>query len=397
MRSGVKVYCAERRGWVAVWWVFGAVALLMLTGDVYGDETAELFAGPSWERLADMPVAVAAPGVSVVGRRAVVTGGVLLGGGAGDAVQVFDLDGLTWSLGGALVTGRYQHGQVTLRDGRVLVVGGRSRVPGHDGESLKGCELIDLDAGEGLGVSVAVGDLPMPMRSPTVHLLGDGRVAAVGNHVVAVFDPVGLTWTIGSTLQQARREHASVLLGDGALLVAGGIGRWTFERVDLERGTSILMEARLPTALDDLAMVRLPDGRLWVIGGQRLDGETTDQTWVLTVGVDGESSLVDGPRLGVADGVADHVVISTPDGIVVAGGESQRGRVDTELADAFWLDPGRLTVRRLPKLEIAHDDAAGVSDGGWAIMFGGQVKASFLGKKVPTPIRAVHRIRLDGE
>ncbi len=361
--------------------------LLAVSAQVHAEIFDEVV---TWESLPDMPIAVAAPAVSVRGREAVLTGGVLLGGGATGVVQVLDLDELTWSQPASLNVARYQHAQITLMDGRVLVVGGRARRPGHYSLPLSGCELIDLET----KTSAPTGDLPMPMQSPTLHALPGGEVAAVGNHIVAVYDPVAGTWAVGSPLKHPRREHASVLLDDGTILVAGGIGRSSFERVDLQTAESGLMKARLPGTLDDLAAVRLSGDRIWLIGGQGLDGQTTDQTWVLSVGEGSEGTLVPGPALGLENGLADHVVVQTPRGLVVTGGESQRRGVDTELADAFWLDPAMLTVRRLPKTRIAHDDAAGVSDGGWAIVFGGQVKESFLGAKVPTPIRAVHRIKL---
>ena len=375
-----------------------ALLLIVLMGFVgVGSVFAELettdTVGPSWERLPDMPIATAAPAVSVQGRRAVVSGGVVLGSGASVAVQVLDLDGLTWSLPTMLNTPRYQHGQITLNDGRILIVGGRTRLPAATPQATRSCELISAD----LAASEPTADLPVPMRSPTLHLLNDGRVAAVGMLVTAVFDPEQAAWTIAAPLRQVRREHASVMLKDGTILVGGGIGRSTFERVDLVEGKSRELRARLPIGRDDLAMVPLPDGRVWIIGGQAIDGQTTDQTWLLTLddeksGV--KSRLEDGPALGLAGGVADHVVIQTPNGVVVVGGESQNGRHDTELADAFWLDPERLTVRRLPATQIAHDDAAGFLDGDWAVVLGGQVKAPFLGVPVPTPIRAVHRIKL---
>lgn len=346
--------------------------------------------GPAWERLGDMPIAVAAPAVSVAERRAVVTGGVVLGSGTSTAVQVLDLDEMVWSLPIVLNTARYQHGQVTLDDGRVLVVGGRTRLPAARPVATVSCELISAD----LTACEPTGELPMPMRSPTLHKLGDGRVAAVGGHVVAVFDPEEAAWDVAVPLKFARNEHTSLVLADGTILIGGGIGRSGFVRVDLARGEAEILEARLPTALDDLAMVRLEDGRVWVIGGQGIDGETTDRTWVLTLDDENGSRIEDGPVLGLAGGVADHVVLETPSGIVVSGGESQNGRHDTELADAFWLDPRALTVRRLPATEIAHDDAAGFVDGDWAVVLGGQVKAPFLGVPVPTPIRAVHRIML---
>lgn len=351
--------------------------------------------GPRWERLPDMPVAAAAPAVSVSGRRAVVTGGVVLGGGATSAVQVLDLDGLSWTLSAALNTPRYQHAQVTLDDGRILVAGGRTRLPGLQPEATRSCELIAADLSE----VKRTADLPVPMRSPTMHLMPDGRVAAVDLQVLAVFDPKDESWSVAAPLLQPRREHASLLLADGTILIAGGIGQATFERVDLAQGQSRVLAARLPRAIDDLEMVELPGGRVWVIGGQSMDGQTTDQTWVLTLdGAEEDASrLKSGPALGLPGGVADHVVVVTPGGIVVSGGESQNDMHDTELADSFWLDPVTLTVRRLPATAIAHDDAAGFRDGDWAVILGGQVKTSFLGAEVPTPVRAVERVGVGGE
>ena len=347
-----------------------------------------------WESLPEMPIAVAAPAASVTGRKAVLTGGMLLGGGASKAVQVMDLDTFEWTEPVQLNTARYQHAQVTLPDGRVLVAGGRSsRIPGQVREAIKGCELIDLMK----NTCTPTGDLPMPMHSPTLHLLADGRVVAAGGHAVAIYDPGEGAWTTVAPLSFIRREHESLILDDGTLLIIGGIRAWTIKRVDLTTGEVTKMKAYLPTGIDDHAVVPLPDGRVWIIGGQGMDGATVDQTWLLTVGDGAQSSLADGPRLGIETGMADHVLIQTPHGVVISGGESQQGRVDTELADAFWLDPATLGVRRLPNTAIAHDDAAGLNDGPWAIVFGGQVKASFLGVKVPTPVRAVHRIRLDSD
>jgi len=337
-----------------------------------------------------MPIAVAAPALSLQGRRAVVTGGVVLGGSASGAVQVMDLDGLAWTQPTALNTPRYQHAQVTLKDGRILILGGRTHRLGQRSQSLAGCEIIAADFSQ----TTPTGDLPMPMRSPTAHRLPDGRVLAVGNRVAALFDPMTELWQPVTPLSHPRNEHASVLLTDGTVLVGGGIGQSTFERIDLDKQVSVQMGTRLPMTLDDLAMAMLPDGRIWVIGGQSIGGMTTDQTWLLTIGPGGESSLTAGPRLGLAAGMADHVAVATANGIVVAGGESQQGRVDTELKDAFWLDPIGLTVRALPATGIAHDDAVGFSDGAFAYVLGGQVGGSFLGLKVPTPVRAVHRITL---
>ncbi len=347
----------------------------------------------TWERLPDMPVAVAAPALSLQGRNAVVTGGVVLGSGSTKAVQVLDLDTMTWRVSTALVHARYQHAQITLQDGRILIVGGRKREPATGPVTTASCELISAD----LTSCELTAELPIISRTPTLHMLGDGRVVSVGVHIVAIFDPENETWETQMPLRQRRSGHTSVMLDDGTILVAGGVNNATFERVDLQAGESTMLRVRLPMALDDLAMVKLPDGRLWVIGGQSSTGETTDRSWLLSLDPDAGDRLVEGPALGLAGGMADHLAIPTPGGIVVVGGESQHAGRDTELTDAFRLNPRTLTVTRLPDTPIAHDDAAGFLDGRSAVVLGGQVKASFLGMPVPTPIRAVHRITLDSE
>lgn len=392
MTTDVTNRRSRSRGLISVCRVVGVLCVCVLAVGVRADDSAEAASGPQWESLPEMPVAVAAPAACVTGRKAVLTGGMTLGGGASTAVQVMDLDTFEWSEPLLMHTARYQHAQITLQDGRVLVAGGRgSRIPGKMHEAIKTCELIDLEA----NTSTPTGELPMPMHSPTLHLLDDGRVVAAGGHAVAIYDPDERVWTTIAPLNFVRREHESVILPDGTLLIIGGIRAWTIKRVDLTTGEVTQMRASLPTGIDDHAVVPLPDGRVWIIGGQGMDGSTLDQTWLLTVGEGKASRLEVGPKIGVETGMADHVLIRTPHGVVISGGESQQGRIDTELADAFRLDPATLTVRRLPSTPLAHDDAAGLADGPWAIVFGGQLKESFLGVKVPTPVRAVHRIRLD--
>ena len=224
-------------------------------------------------------MAVAKPAVSLHRRRAVVTGGVMLGSGASTAVQVLDLDAMTWRVSAHLVHGRYEHAQITLKDGRILIVGGRLREPATGPVTTASCELISAD----LKTSTLTAELPMIIRTPTLHMLADGRVVAVGMLIAAVFDPETETWATLTPLKRRRSGHASVMLDDGTILIAGGVNQATFERLNPKTGTSELLNVRLPTGIDDLAMVKLPDGRLWVIGGQEMTGETTDRTWLLTL------------------------------------------------------------------------------------------------------------------
>ena len=328
-----------------------------------------------------MPVATAAPAASVTGNKAVVSGGVVLGSGATTTIQTLDLDTLKWSLPLSLNTARYQHGQITLQDGRILIVGGRTRLPAAQPNPTASCELISAD----LTQCQPTADLPQPSQSPTLHLLDDGRVVAVTVLLVCIYDPATETWQPLCPLHQPRRGQDSIMLRDGTLLIAGGIGRTTFERVDLKAGESTLLDVRLPLSLDDLAVAQLPDGRIWIIGGQSVDGHTTDKTWLLTLNDEAGHKIEDGPALGLPEGVADHLLFKINDGYLLVGGESENHMHDTELAEALWLDPVALTVTVLPSTEIAHDDAAGFVYNNAAYVLGGQVKTPFLGVPRPHP------------
>ena len=113
-------------------------------------------------------------------QRIIVTGGVSLAGKISDAVQVLDItppaEPTAWQLAARLRHARFGHAQVTLRDGSVLVVGGQPRLFARPAEVLASCELIAPDGSE---VTPAA-DLPVAMRTPTLHPLPDGRVLAVG-------------------------------------------------------------------------------------------------------------------------------------------------------------------------------------------------------------------------
>lgn len=380
------------------WWRRGAgagttAALTLLIWTTANGGGADPQAGPAWQRLADMPLAVIEPAASVAGRRLVVTGGVCLDGSASTSVQVLDLDRMRWSRPTKLTTPRYGHKQVTLPGGRVLVGGGRGREAGAAPSALESCELIEAD----LARSTPTAPLPTSMATPTMHQLPDGRVIAIGDSLAAVFDPASETWTSTTKLREFRREHASVLLASGAVLVGGGIGKSSFEQIDPGLGKTRRLTVTLPMPLDDLAMVQLPDGRVWVLGGQQVGGDTVDRTWILEPKAVDDSAawgLVEGPALGVPGGIADHIVIKTSGSIVLAGGESQVSHRDSELAVALWLDPGTLAVHRLPDMDVPHDDAAGVVVGDTVIVLGGQATMTWMGIQVPTPVRAVHRLDL---
>lgn len=347
-----------------------------------------------WEQLPELPMGVVAPAASVSGDMLVVTGGLTLTGGATDLVQVMDLPTRAWVRAFHLKQARYNHAQVTLDDGRILVVGGRKHEAAGGMPPLASCELIDPVRGV-----TAAADLPRRNWSPTLTKLDDGRVVAAGGDSACVYDPATGTWSEAMLLHQRRVAHAAVLVRPDKVLLAGGTGMRSFERIDVSRmRIEYDMAVALPFNVDDLKAHLLPDGRVWVIGGQMIGGDTIDHTWLVTLDAAGDPSAVEaGPPLGIAEGMADHVLVATRWGLVAAGGESEHEHQDIELRDAVLLDERTLAVTRLPDLSVAHDDAAAVAWNGTVIVLGGHTRGSVLGVSVPTPVRAVEMLVEDRE
>ncbi len=349
----------------------------------------------TWKRLADMPQGVVEPSATVSGSQLVVSGGLNLGGGAVDLVQIMDLNQLQWTRTLHLQRPRYNHGQITLADGRILIVGGWIRRVEGNRHELDSCELIDPAAGT---VSAAA-NLPRTIPTPTLHLLDDGRVVAIGAQIATVYDPQQNTWSGPIEMKRNRLSHRSVLIGPRRVLVIGGTGMQTLEVIDVEKMQATYYDRpRLPFPLDDMNCWLLDDGRVWVIGGQMLNGRTVDQTWLITLRNGAPVQVAAGPSLDLPGGMADHVLAPTRQGLVIAGGESQAdlSNNDTELTCALLLDPVTLSVRRLPDMSVAHDDAAAVAWQGRIIILGGEAQGSVLGLSVPTPVRVVEMLEESG-
>lgn len=230
--------------------------------------------GTEWVRSGDLTVARSAPAGAVLD-----DGRVLVAGGfyvdlprSGrmrvlDSAELYDPAAGIWTRTGPLQVPRQGATAVTLADGRVLLVGGTSDATesgGHD--VVATAEIFDPDAQEwapagdlpefgalvalrdggalivrdggpgfrldpGTGVWTETGTMVSTAYGRMVVALADGRVMAAGGRLdddpersadAEIYDPATDRWEAAAAMP-APRQGSAVLLGDGTVLVAGGI------------------------------------------------------------------------------------------------------------------------------------------------------------------------------
>jgi len=124
------------------------------------------------------------------------------------------------------------------------------------------------------------GELAIARGRHTANLLGDGRVLVTGGVVedpsnsvtdtAELYDPASGTWTNTGNMTQRRQYHTATTLADGTVLVAGGFGPDdTLANAELYQPSS---EVFVPTGSMTTPRTRhtatlLPDGRVLVAGG----------------------------------------------------------------------------------------------------------------------------------
>jgi hypothetical protein len=129
---------------------------------------------------------------------------------------------------------------VTLKDGRVLVIGGMyAREPG-----IKLKTNVAEIYNPATNKFTVTGSMAEPRFGHTATLLADGRVLVTGgadlsdgfdNQATAeIYNPATGKFTPTGSMAQGRAEHTATLLPDGRVLVAGGFGGGTNARATAE-------------------------------------------------------------------------------------------------------------------------------------------------------------------
>jgi len=157
------------------------------------------------------------------------SGKVLLAGGRDNATHTLLFDPATesWSYQGQLAEGRAWHTATLLDSGQVLVTGGDYSLRGQ----RRSAELYE----PATGTWSSVQPLPEALSGHAATLLYSGKVLVTGGYnldswyhnadpartAAYLFDPATRAWSPAGHMSRVRRNHVSIRLYSGSVLVAG--------------------------------------------------------------------------------------------------------------------------------------------------------------------------------
>jgi hypothetical protein len=214
-------------------------------------------------------------------------GKVLVAGGQGPgtlaSAELYDPASHTWALTNPMNATRYLHSATLLLNGKVLVAGGGYfPMPASPIVMLASAELFDpvshtwtLTSG---GMGAARGNHGATLLGNGMVLVSGGMSAPLTEITTAeVFNPASSTWATTGSLNTARAFHGAALLGSGKVLVAGGLnGTNVLASAELydPASTTWTLTGSLNTARDaHNGATLLSGGKVLVAGGEGLAGK----------------------------------------------------------------------------------------------------------------------------
>jgi N-acetylneuraminic acid mutarotase len=193
------------------------------------------------------------------------------------SAELYDPSTGTWSSTGPMHEGRQNQTATLLSGGDVLVAGGFVSCDDDFCLDTATAELYDPSTGRW----ATTGSMRGPREQFTATLLGDGDVLVAGGLNAAEYNPVGMktadlydpttgTWTTTASMSYARYGQTATLLRDGSVLVAGGT-TGTAEIYEPAAGIWAPPGA-MSTVRTDQTATLLPGGHVLVTGGTGPDG-----------------------------------------------------------------------------------------------------------------------------
>ncbi|NPD23630.1 Kelch repeat-containing protein [Corallococcus exiguus] len=196
--------------------------------------------------------------------------------------ELYDPATGTWTQTGSMALGRFGHEAVLLPSGEVLVVGGLVG-KANGGSPTATAELYN----PATGTWRATASLPVSRRLHAAALLASGKVLVTGGTssdfiplgTTELYDPATGTWSATGSLVQPRSMHSLTVLASGQVLVAGGSNKTqliTTAEVYDPATQSWREVGKMVQGRTRAASVLLPSGRVLVTGGSAVFGTTSE-------------------------------------------------------------------------------------------------------------------------
>ena len=298
--------------------------------------------------------------------------------------ELYHPDSGTWTPTGSMHDPRIQFTATLLQDGQVLVAGGCRT--GNCPTVLASTELYDPRTGKW----ARTGSMHVQRTFQTATLLPDGRVLVAGGVTgcnngactpglasAELYDPRTGSWTLASSMHQARARPMATLLPDGRVLMAGGAPDGANNAYGSPLTSAEIYDPRTGTwtATGSMHQPRsagaatlLPGGLVLVAGGWNGYGDALSAelyypstgTWTTT-----------GSLLQAEDYEAGETATLLPNGQVLAAGNavdpSGNPLTDAELYDPHtgsWTTSGALRQARAAQTTtLLHDGRVLVAGG----------------------------------
>ena len=266
------------------------------------------------------------------------------------SAEIYNPSTASFAASGTMAYVRWQHTATLLPDGRVLLVGGTGfpasalTFPVPPGQILANAEIYDPGDGS---FTLLAAQLPQPTCWHSATLLGNGLVLIAGGMsssteyltTALLFDPATAQFAAIQPMLTARARHAAVLQPDGSVLMAGGFttGGTATNAAELFQPDAGLF-AKLPPMLEARAALSaelLPDGTTLLAGGFGSSGAPLANAEIYQPA----SGSFAGP-IPMTQATAAAVAARLPDGgVAVAGGYAASSGTPIMVAEIFVAEP----------------------------------------------------------
>lgn len=255
-----------------------------------------------------------------------ITGGFSASGGFLRSSEVFD--GAQFIKGPDLIENRDNQRTYNMEDGRVFIEGGDNEMGGY----VASTEIYDPVLNEFSFGPI----LPVGRAMDTISDLGDGKILMAGGIKIVdyevqflaesvIYDTKLNSLQIGNSLNEARKQHRATTLPDGVILLTGGNN----EKGDLS-STELYGEKRVDVgpemqfARREHCSVLLPNGNVFIAGGYS-NGEYTSSTEMFDPV---ENSFNRGPDMAVGRAYPTCTLLQDGD-VLISGGSGSSGALQS--------------------------------------------------------------------